>query len=54
MQKKMSENTYFWYEKEIEYLLAAIELLVSFDVNPKIREAYSQEFVEEQMNQYPL
>ena len=54
MQEKLSENTYFWYEKEIEYLLAALELLVSFDVNPKIREVYTQAFVEEKKEQYPL
>lgn len=54
MQEKLSENTYFWYEKEIEYLLAALELLASFDVNPKIREVYSQAFVEEKKEQYPL
>lgn len=54
MQEKLSKNTYFWYEKEIEYLLAAIELLVSFDVNPKIREVYSQEFIQEKRNAYPL
>ena len=54
MQEKLSENTYFWYEKEIEYLLAALELLASFDVNPKIREVYTQAFVEEKKEQYPL
>ncbi len=54
MQEKLSENTYFWYEKEIEYLLAALELLASFDVNAKIREVYSEKFVEEKKNQYPL
>lgn len=54
MQEKLKGNTYFWYEKEIEYLLAAIELLVSFDVNPKIREVYSCEFVEEKKKSYPL
>lgn len=54
MQEKLSENTYFWYEKEIEYLLAALELLASFDVNPKIREVYAQAFVEEKKEQYPL
>lgn len=54
MQEKLSGNTYFWYEREIEYLLAAIELLVSFDVNPKIREVYSCEFVEEKKKSYPL
>ena len=54
MQEKLSENTYFWYEKEIEYLLVALELLASFDVNPKIREVYTQAFVEEKKEQYPL
>lgn len=54
MQEKLSQNTYFWYEKEIEYLLAAIELLVSFDVNPKIREVYSSAFVEGKRAKYPL
>ena len=54
MQEKLSQNTYFWYEKEIEYLLAALELLASFDVNPKIREVYSQAFVEEKRVRYPL
>ena len=54
MQEKLSGNTYFWYEKEIEYLLAALELLASFEVNPKIREVYSDAFVEEKRNRYPL
>ena len=54
MQEKLSGNTYFWYEKEIEYLLAAMELLVSFDVNPKICEVYSREFIEEKKKKYPL
>lgn len=54
MQEKLKGNIYFWYEKEIEYLLAAIELLVSFDVNPKIHEVYSCEFVEEKKKSYPL
>lgn len=54
MQENLSKNTYFWYEREIEYLLAALELLVSFDVNPKIREVYSPEFVQEKRNSYPL
>ena len=40
MQEKIRENTYFVYEKELEYLLAALELLASFDVNGKIREVY--------------
>ena len=54
MQEKLSGNTCFWYEKEIEYLLAAIELLVSFEVNHKICEVYSKEFVEEKRERYPL
>ena len=54
MQENLSKNTYFWYEKEIEYLLAALELLASFEVNPKIREVYSKAFVEEKRESYPL
>lgn len=54
MQEKLSGNSYFWYEKEIEYLLAALEILASFEVNPKIREVYSDAFVEEKRKQYPL
>lgn len=54
MQEKLSGNTYFWYEKEIEYLLAALELLASFEVNPKIREVYLETFVEEKKKRYPL
>lgn len=54
MQEKLSGNTYLWYEKEIEYLLAAMELLVSFEVNPKIFEVYSREFIEEKKKNYQL
>ena len=54
MQEKLSENAYFIYGKEIEYFLAALELLCSYGVNPKIREAYSENFVEEQKEKYPL
>lgn len=54
MQEKIRENTYFVYEKELEYLLAALELLASFDVNGKIREVYSNTFVEELRGKFPL
>ncbi len=54
MQEKLSENTYFIYEKDIEYLLAGIELLCNYGVNPKIREVYAEDFVDRQKEKYPL
>lgn len=54
MQEKLSKNAYFIYEKEIEYLLAAMELLCNYGVNPKIREVYTEDFVEQQKDAYPL
>ena len=54
MQEKLRENTYFIYEKNIEYLLAAIELLCNYGVNPKIYEVYTQEFIEQLKEKYPL
>lgn len=49
-----SKNTYFLYEKELEYLLAAMELLSAFGVNSKIREVYDAVFVEQKRERYPL
>ncbi len=54
MQEKLSENAYFLYEKEIEFLLAAMELLCGFGVNPKVREVYDDAFVEQKKERYPL
>ena len=54
MQEKLRENTYFVYKKELEYLLAALELLASFGVNGKIREVYSEVFVEGMRARFPL
>lgn len=54
MQKKLSENAYFVYKKEIEYLLAAIELLCEYGVNAKIREVYTEEFLNKEKDKYPL
>ena len=54
MQEKLSEQAYFIYEKEIEYLLAAVELLCNYGVNAKIREIYTEEFVEEQKESHAL
>ncbi|MBQ2706577.1 MAG: winged helix-turn-helix transcriptional regulator [Agathobacter sp.] len=54
MIEKLSLNAYFMYVKDIEYILASIELLSGFEVNPKIREVYDEAFVEQQKNEYPL
>jgi len=54
MQEKLGKNTFFIYEKEIEFLLAAIELLCNYGVNSKIREVYTEEFLERQKEKYPL
>lgn len=54
MIEKLSSNAYFMYIKDIEYILAAMELLSGFGVNPKIREVYDEAFVEQQKNEYPL
>ena len=54
MIKKLSSNAYFMYIKDIEYILASIELLSGFGVNPKIREVYDEAFVEQLKNEYPL
>lgn len=54
MQEMLRENTYFIYEKEIEYLLAGIELLCNYGVNPKIREVYTETFTDRQKNKFPL
>lgn len=54
MQEKLSKNTYFLYVKELEYLLAAVELLSNFEMNSKIREVYGAVFVEQKRERYPL
>lgn len=54
MQKKLSEKAYFVYEKEIEYLLAAIDLLCDYGENEKIHEVYTEEFVNKKKEKYPL
>ena len=50
----LGKNAYFIYEKDIEYLLAAIELLCEYGKNPKIREVYTEEFLKQQQERYPL
>ena len=54
MIEKLSSNAYFMYAKDIEYILASMELLAGYGVNPKIREVYDEAFVEQQKNEYPL
>lgn len=54
MLEKLHSNAYFVYEKDIEYILASMELLNGFGINPKIREVYDEAFVEQQKNEYPL
>lgn len=54
MQEKLGKNAYFIYEKELEFLLASIELLCNYGVNPKIREVYNHDFVGYLMEKYPL
>lgn len=54
MQEKLGQHAYFIYEKEIEYFLAAIELLCNYGINTKICEAYSEEFVNQQKESFPL
>ena len=54
MQKQLSKHAYFIYEKDIEYLLAAMELLCDYGVNTKIRDVYTEEFVNQQKESHPL
>lgn len=54
MQEKLGENTYFIYEKDLEFLLASMELLCNYGVNPKIHEVYDDDFVGYLMEKYPL
>ena len=54
MQEKLSKQAYFIYEKDMEYLLAAIDILCEYGVNPKIRDVYTEEFVQQQKESYPL
>ena len=54
MQEKLSERAYFIYEKDLEYLFAAMELLCEYGINPKIRDVYTEEFVQQQKETYPL
>lgn len=54
MIEKLSLNAYFMYAKDIEYILASMELLSGFGVNPKIREVYDEALVEQLKNEYPL
>lgn len=49
-----SKNAYFIYEKELEYLLAAMELLSTFGANPKIHEVYGDAFIGQKRESYPL
>lgn len=54
MQEQIGKHAYFIYEKDIEYLLAAIELLCEFGENAKITDVYTEEFVKEKKERYPL
>lgn len=54
MLEKLHSNAYFVYEKDIEYILASMELLTGYGVNPKIKEVYEEAFIEQQKNEYPL
>lgn len=54
MLEKLHSNAYFVYKKDIEYILASMELLIGFGINPKIKEVYDEAFVEQQKNEYPL
>ena len=54
MIERLSSNAYFMYVKDIEYILASMELLAGYGVNPRIREVYDEAFVEQQKNEYPL
>ena len=54
MREQLSRHAYFIYEKEIEYFLAALELLCNYGVNAKIREVYTETFVDQKKQEYPL
>ena len=46
MQEEITRCAIVEYEYDLEYLLAAVEVLSPYDVNPKIGQVYSEEFKE--------
>ena len=54
MQEEITRCAIVEYEYDLEYLLAAVEVLSPYDVNPKIGQVYSEEFKEKVRNKYPL
>lgn len=54
MLEQINAQSYFVYEKDIEYILAAIELLKPQNANERIYKVYSKEFIERKKQEYPL
>lgn len=54
MQEQLENHAFFEYEKDIEYLLASMEILAPYQVNPKIRQVYDEDFVLRLKGKYPL
>ena len=52
--EKTSEKSFFVYNKELEYFFISLEILGDFRVNDKIREVYSEEFIEEIRSKHAL
>ncbi len=50
----MKEQIHIIYEKDIEYLLAAMEILTPFQLNKKVRECYHEDFISEKKKHFPL
>lgn len=54
MQEQLEARSFLIYERDIEYLLATMEILTPYKVNPKIGEVYGEEFVSRLKSEYPL
>lgn len=54
MQEQLETRSFFIYEKDIEYLLATLEILTPYKVNSKIGDVYGDDFVATLKNEYPL
>ena len=54
MQEEVTRGAIVEYEYDLEYLLAAVEVLSPYDVNPKIGQVYNEEFKEMVRKKYPL
>lgn len=54
MLEQLDKQVYFIYKKDIEYLLAAMELLTPYGRNSRIHEVYDADFVEQKKAENPL